>query len=195
MILACPARAAILGLNWGVGEHGHNMYWNGWHTLFAGTFAATLDGNGMAPVMCVDLEHAITIPTQYPVNIFSTNLLSHGARAAWLYNTYLPTIGGDASRAAGLQLALWNAVYDTDSSVSPNQGTFYSDANGGAAIGIANGMLVASQGQTSEALYFKSLPEDPRQDMIGSPIPEPGSAALLLLGVGLSGFGLMRRRR
>ena len=45
---------------------------------------------------------------------------SAGTRAAWLFNTYAPVIhvGGTGTDAAALQVAIWEALYDTTPDLS-----------------------------------------------------------------------------
>ncbi|HXH05805.1 MAG TPA: hypothetical protein VNI83_04360 [Vicinamibacterales bacterium] len=76
---------------------------------------------------CVDITHVLTDPQQ--VTIRSSSELAPatggGGKVAWLLNTYAPAIraGGTNTQAAALQVAIWEALYDTVPSLT--SGSFY----------------------------------------------------------------------
>jgi len=132
-----------------------------------------------------------------------------GGRAAWLFNTFAPTIraGGTDIEAAALQVAIWEAVQDSDNNLV--DGDFALVVNSS----IWGGEVLASQirdqaqvylnqlfyapGQfyTSTAVWLDATPSG--QDQITqlpegpTPVPEPGT--LLLLGLAVPCAFLKRR--
>ena len=115
---------------------------------------------------------------------------THGARAAWLYNSYLSSTT-DASTAAALQLALWDVVVDNGDGFGSGQ-FLYTGGLSASTETEATSMLASSLNRASSATYFR--PVAGGQAMIG-PVPEPGSVLLLGLGLGLSLTGVALRRR
>ncbi len=99
--------------------------------------------------------------------------------------------------SAGFQVALWNAVYDDDWTVSG--GTGFSAYGNDSVTNQANAYLAAAQtyagGKKWTLSYLESTDTDPRhQNLVtAAPVPLP-AAGLMLLGA-LAGLGTMRRRR
>ena len=78
-----------------------------------------------------------------------------GGRAAWLFNTYAPTLraGGTDIEAAGLQVAIWEAVNDADNNLSA--GDFALVVNSGVWGGEALASSIREQAQTYlDALFY-----------------------------------------
>jgi len=95
--------------------------------------------------------------------------------------------------AAGLQLAIWNVIYDNDFSVYQGAGSFYSYNQKGTEKAVNFAELYLSQlafqkNPTGTALFLDSLSGG--QDQV-SAIPEP--ATLLLFGVGAAALAARRR--
>ena len=163
---------------------------------------------------CVDLLNAVVNPQD--VTIRSTNLLTvsgvpnAGGKAAWLFNNYAATVyaTGAAADKAALQLAIWEAIYDTSYSayVSSTSNTFTTGnfQKGGlistTVMQKASTFLAALYSASNANGYYTStatwLDTDLGQDQITFlPTPEPATLTLLALGLGGAARAVRRRRR
>ncbi len=121
----------------------------------------------------------------------STTLFTDAKRASMATNF----TGLSSNRmAAGLQLAIWNVLYDTDYSVNNVTGaTFYTTSNADASK-WANTFLEALNTATSKGPLTgnaKFLDVKRGQDQVTYKTPEPGT--LLLLGAGALALAARRR--
>jgi hypothetical protein len=146
---------------------------------------------------CVDLFDP-ALYTQNPITVKTTNDLTSstspnstpgaGGRVAWLFNTFADGIHGLANNqvafdeAAGLQIAIWETMY--------NSSAFTVAANADA-TSWAGKYLGALGTHTSVAMYLDA-PTGRGQDQIAH-LPEPSSVLLVSLALPLI-FAYRRRR-
>ncbi len=159
---------------------------------------STLDGVALRYLYCVDLFRYIYPRTSYPQtyvndegNIYG-KLLPHAGQVAWLLANY--GTGGQGDQAVALQAAIWNVVHG--SSVYRIDRAYYGE--GSAVVTLYDNMLAAlGTGDVSEFLwitpgrntYFGKVFY---QGLVGDPVPIPG--AVWLLGTGLVGLAVLRRK-
>lgn len=188
--------------------------------VFAGEFYAKFhDPTQGQPfyAFCTDLLDNLAgsnykyVPLEFPAGVNTKpnpDWVSGGIqKAAWIYNHFLNTSSGGVAlnrQGAAVQLAIWNALYDTDSTV--NSGVFKATVVSAAdsnAITLADSYLTAASQVTSfpytstwwepidEYSSKISQPTDRKQGLIGPPVPEPTA---VLASLGFLGFAFACRK-
>jgi hypothetical protein len=203
-ILAAPASAVVLGLDWGTGRSPVTFnYFGANRTVYAGSLKGYLggqlgnplppqDGTYFGDLFCIDLAHSITIPTEYEVESLTTASLANGGRLAWLYENNVSNAKNDIDIAAALQLALWDVVTDDGDGLDVGNFQYVSGLNF-KSNSSSSSMIAQSAGKVGLATYLRAIGPY-GQSMITRPVPEPGTFGLLGLGISLLGFGLFRKR-
>lgn len=136
---------------------------------------------------CVDILHNLADPQV--VDTRSTNDMPDLARArnvAWLFNTYAPDVRGASgtnAMGAGLQLAIWEVLYDTDMALA--SGTFRVTEASANALGFGatylDALALAHVG-SSKAVWLDT--HAGQDQILGGTVPEP--TMLLLFGAGMA---------
>jgi hypothetical protein len=135
-----------------------------------------------------------------------------GRQTAWMYRTFVADLPlGDTSRT-GLLMATWNVLYDDDFTVNPYMDALFSvDPPTSAGViseanrylkALSNNLAAANLSDATWLILQEQCDVPPCRDVqnfVGpldqvTPVPEPGSTALLLLS-GLGGIAAARRRR
>jgi hypothetical protein len=184
----------------------------------AGLMSGYFDNNGVGTTneainffyfFCIDLAHYAT-SAYLPYTRTTPPALDPGdiAQLQNLFDKYAPsgnTLGIPLADHAALQLAIWNIIYDTDTTIASGNFTATSGVSGTADAMLAASLTaVAPADQWTYTFYrFASTPaatnNNASQDYLAfervkssRDLPLPGTLALF--GIGLAGLGLARRK-
>jgi hypothetical protein len=147
---------------------------------------------------CVDLHQSVGNGNKYEVDLQSAVAKGDNYRnAAWLMNQFSPT-ANTADKKAGLQVAIWEAVYDSATSVDLDSGRFSVQSTGSTTYANAKSYLDALALVTDFSAvpgldrYMVAYSAKKQDQLIATPIP----TAVWLFGsglIGLLGFGYRGR--
>lgn len=132
------------------------------------------------------------MPFSNPYTAFDSASSGYNAKLDELWGRNFASVTSDVT-AAAFQVAVWELAYDTDGLLSLATGKFQLKS-GGAVDLLASQWLseLDGTGPAGNITILRNNPASPdRQDLIMASVPEPGSLALILLGLG----GLAARRK
>lgn len=140
---------------------------------------------------CIDLLNVLTLPRDHDTAVAAANAQQMTNIDKLFTSAYANVTNADT--AAGFQLALWEIMTDTGSSLDLGAGNFQTTGNTAPytiAAGYLAGLSTAGTGAYKLTTYYN---EKSQNLVSASAVPVPASALLLMTGV--AGFGAMRRRR
>jgi hypothetical protein len=172
----------------------------------AGGFTGSLTGFG-APydsasfqTYCVELTQSFNLPSG-PMSGYS--IVTPAAYGEWANPAYTanrigqlityvnlhPTAVDTSAESTSLQLAIWNSIYDTDSSLLSGS---FKDTTGFAAY--ADTLLADSASTVSQVNVLVLANPNSQDFLVTTPVPEPETVSLMAAGLVAVGM-LVRRRR
>ena len=172
---------------------------NSWQRVKAGMFhmSAVSDPLGDFLAFCVDIAQRINNPQYVTIN----NELFESAKRDRIGQLFDSVLDGKSMAdgfttpvgAAGFQVALWEVVYETESTYSLDSGTFRA-ADKPSVVAEATKILNNIDSGAVDAYDMTFLESEDHQDLVTvAPVPLPASA--LLLGFGVAGFAGVNRRK
>jgi hypothetical protein len=214
-LAASPAQAGPLYFqHYGLGVSGLEFQAPFYLRTFAGQLmvdqTATASTDDDFAVFCVDITNPKSVIQDVVIRPLSelpdngnpsTVQPDAGERVAWLLSQYGTdqwlAIDGNV-RAAALQIAIWEVLYDPYGSYNLTSGTFrqlYATSNT-SLYSYTTSYLTALGNNRSEGLWYDvNLQGDKGQDFARvMAVPEPGSTVMLLAS-GLAALGCFARRR
>jgi hypothetical protein len=155
---------------------------------------------------CLDITHPLGTSGSHLYTITSTPFsnsfgldTAQMARVQSVFDAnYSSVIVTNSTQAAGFQIALWDALYDTD--YLAGAGVFAVNSAGSYAMVVsqANTYLAAakafSRSRVWDLTFLESAANPVQQNLVtATPVPVPAAAGLLLLAIG--GLAAVGRRR
>jgi PEP-CTERM motif len=172
----------------------------------AGEMEGTLNGKSFT-TFCLDVFQTITFGQNYTnyqlVDLTKTQATSMGE----LFTKYYDQVD-DSKSSAAFQVALWEIMYDSDSSYDLKTGNFKGTDFGflfGSFGGLFPSVETTAQSWlnnlgTADDYDVTLLQSSTNQDLLTfskdavAPVPEPETYALMLAGLGAMGWTMRRRR-
>lgn len=149
---------------------------------------------------CAELTQSFNFNVNYEYQWVSGDAYFGAARAANLSRLFTAADQAgfvvDSVTSSAMQAAIWEIIYETASSFNLLTGTFTSSPENPSyqtAFTTVNGFLL-NLGSFGTNFKIEALTNATAQDfLVATPVPEPGTWALLVGGLGV--VGLMARRR
>lgn len=167
----------------------------------AGQFSGLLNGNSFE-TYCTELTQSFSFNTSYTYSIVSGVTAWGAARSTALDRVLSGALAAgwpsNATQSAVVQAAVWEVLYETSGSYSFASGTFTATSGTGAVQAALN--LVdpywSSLGSIPITVHADQLFNERHQNfLVMTPVPEPGTYAMMLAGLGLMGVIARRRNR